>query len=112
MVFGDYELISTKRTNHERRNMNVFRRRYFNALGGWNTVYTTTLFAAAGYSFGNVAATELVPAVSSVTTKSGFLRYFSRAGVWVIVPAFLGYATGVGVFGDINEVRRLGVLSR
>ena len=48
MVFGDYELIHTKRVNRERMGTNVYLNRYFKALGGFNTLY----FATVSFSLG------------------------------------------------------------
>jgi hypothetical protein len=56
-----------------------------------------------------VTASELVPTTHAVTSKGGFLKYFSRAGVWVVVPAVVGYGIGIAVFGDVDELRKLGV---
>ena len=49
MVFQDYELIHTKRVNRERLGTNPFFSRYFNALGGWSTLYFTVFSGFAGH---------------------------------------------------------------
>lgn len=54
MVFQDYELIHTKRVNRERLGTNPYTKRYFNALGGWNTLFVTALSGLAGYQVRNV----------------------------------------------------------
>jgi hypothetical protein len=107
MVFEDYELIQTKRVNHDRRATNVFRKRLFNTAGGWSTVYTTAVFGAIGYSFGGITVSELVPTKAALTSRGGFLKYFSRAGVWVITPLLAGYIVGISIYGKPLEAKRL-----
>ena len=49
MVFQDYELIHTKRVNRERVSTNILSKRFFTALGGWNSWYFALAFGATGY---------------------------------------------------------------
>lgn len=49
MVFQDYELIHTKRVNRERLSTNIYHKRVFNALGGWNSLYFAAIAGATGY---------------------------------------------------------------
>lgn len=100
MVFQDYELIMTKRVNHERKTIKPFSKRHFNAAGGWNSVYLGVLFGAIGAQRGTISACEVVPS-SQILSRSGTLRYISRAGLWVIAPAIVGYSIGGVLFGDV-----------
>ena len=54
MVFQDYELIHTKRVNRERLSTNIYNKRYFNALGGFNTLFLALSFGATGYQLKSV----------------------------------------------------------
>ena len=54
MVFQDYELIHTKRVNRERISTNILSKRFFNALGGWNSYYFAAAFGATGYQLRSV----------------------------------------------------------
>jgi len=49
MAFQDYELIHTKRVNRERQRVDIYRQRYFIALGGWNTLFYLAAFGGAGH---------------------------------------------------------------
>ncbi len=49
MAFQDYELIHTKRVNRIRQSQNIFNQRYFNAMGGWTTLYFLGICGAAGH---------------------------------------------------------------
>ena len=57
MVFQDYELIHTKRVNRQRIGSDIYFHRYFNAFGGWNSVFFVAISAIAGHQlragFGN-----------------------------------------------------------
>ena len=108
MVFQDYELIHTKRVNRERSGMNVFSTRRHHAQGGLNTIFFATIFGTVGYHLGNITPSEVLPS-KNVLSKPGFLAYAKRAGKWVIVPAFIGYGTGVAIFGDMNELKKFGM---
>lgn len=54
MVFQDYELIHTKRVNRVRHSTDVYYKRVFNALGGWNTAFFAASFGAAGYQLRSI----------------------------------------------------------
>ena len=54
MAFQDYELIHTKRVNRIRSGTDIYRQRYFNALGGWSTLFFLTSFGAAGHQLKQV----------------------------------------------------------
>lgn len=89
MAFQDYELIHTKRVVRERRGTNIYNRRVFNALGGWNTFYFTAFLAASGYHLKSACASS------------------RHVCWWIAVPAVLGYGLGVHLFGNPNELHRL-----
>lgn len=48
MAFGDYELIHTKRVNRDRQGRNVYRRRVFEAMGGYTALWFGFSFALIG----------------------------------------------------------------
>jgi hypothetical protein len=49
MAFQDYELIHTKRVNRNRIGTDIFRSRYFNAFGSWNSVFFVASAGIAGH---------------------------------------------------------------
>ena len=50
MAFHDYELIHTKRVVRERRGTNLYRRRRWEAQGGYASWYFAAALGGAGYS--------------------------------------------------------------
>ena len=84
MVYQDYELIPSKRVNHQRRGtFSIFFNRVFNAAGGYSSVY-----------FGSV----LAYAYMAKLAPGGPSRYMLGA------PVFLGgFVAGTFLFGESKE---------
>ena len=85
MVYQDYELIPSKRVNHQRRGtFSIFFNRLFNAAGGYSSVY-----------FGSVLAYAYMLKLGS---HHGASRYMLGA------PVFLGgFVAGTFLFGESKE---------
>ena len=54
MAFSDYELIHTKRVNRQRKGTNIYSQRFFNSMGGWNTLFFAGSLGFAGYQLRQV----------------------------------------------------------
>ena len=89
MVFQDYELIHTKRVNRERHGTNIYNKRLFNAIGGWNTLYFAAALGATGYQLKSACASQ------------------RHVLLWMAVPALVGYGLGIHLFGNPNEAYRM-----
>jgi hypothetical protein len=106
MVWQDYELVHTKRVNRERVGTDPFKYRLFQAAGGYATWYHSFLFAAVGYYLGGISKQELIP-TKEFLTKAGALKYASRAGLWVLLPMYLGRKYGMSINGNPSEFYNL-----
>jgi hypothetical protein len=84
MVYQDYELIPSKRVNHQRRGtFSIFFNRVFNAAGGYSSVY-----------FGSVVAYAYMLKIA----QGPFNKYLIGAPVFAT-----GFVAGTFLFGDSKE---------
>ena len=56
--------------------------------------------------YGNVNRYELIP-TREFLHWNGMKAYMKRGGLYVILPALVGWSVGVRVFGDPKEVSNL-----
>uniref|UniRef100_A0A7S3MUG2 Uncharacterized protein n=1 Tax=Strombidium inclinatum TaxID=197538 RepID=A0A7S3MUG2_9SPIT len=92
MVFQDYELISTKRVNAQRRGSYVFFNHMFNATGGYNTLFFGGIF---GYAF-----------ISRLTMAGTVLPAVTKYAM-ALPTAVIGLCVGTLAFGDFKETLHL-----
>lgn len=102
MVYGDYELINTKRVNRERKSRNPWQRRFNEARGGLGTAFFTLTGASVAYSFSGLRLMEVVPN-RAFFSKPGFSAYMKSTGVKVLLPTYFAYNLGILLFGDYQE---------
>lgn len=107
MVFQDYELIQTKRVNHNRRGIDPYGSRVRHALGGLNTAFTAAVAGGLAYSLSNLGKGEIIP-TRSFLSRAGFIRYAGRAGIQFVLPVLVGYGIGIAAFGNVEEIKTLG----
>ena len=99
MVFQDYELISTKRVNNNRRGQNIFLNRLFNAGGGYSSVYFGSVFSYAYLlkTYMNVETSLSVNMANPIIAR-GFGKYLATAPVFLV-----GFCAGTFLVGDSKE---------
>lgn len=93
MVYGDYELIHTKRVNRIRKSRNPLSYRIWEAQGGYSGYFYGITGAAAAYSFGNLKPTDLVP-TREILSRPGFRAYLGNAGLRFFLPSLFAYMFG------------------
>ena len=104
MVYNDFELIPSKRVNALRQfGFSPYKRRFFDAMGGFNTIYLATFCGLAAKTFNMTSSVALVKPVMSASGVRSFTRNVFTAGG----PALLGVAFGVSMFGSPSEVKNL-----
>ena len=106
MVFGDYELIHTKRVNRERSGRDVFKHRYFEARGGYTPYYFGLVSALIVQQLSGTSLKTLIPS-RSLLTRAGINQYLKVAGLFILFPYFNGFAIGFCFAGDLNECKKL-----
>lgn len=105
-------MIHTKRVNRIRSSMgDVYNQRLWHAKGGYASIYFGALGGAAGYYLSGLTPCEVLPS-REVLSRAGLSSYLRRAGLWVLVPAVLGYYQGIAIFGDSQEYARLIAFSK
>lgn len=105
MVFGDHELIHTKRVNRQRMHRDAFKYRMFEATGGYTGYYFGFAFAGISYVLSGVPLCSIVPN-KTFLTKAGFRQYMKVGGLYLVLPFMIGKGLGY-VAGDIDERKHL-----
>eukprot|EP00347_Sterkiella_histriomuscorum_P010954 403374299 len=106
MVFGDYELIHTKRVNRERSGRDVFKHRYFEARGGYTPYYFGAVSALIVQQLSGTSLKTLIPS-RSLLTRAGINQYLKVAGLFILFPYFNGFCIGFCFAGDLKECKKL-----
>ena len=107
MVFGDYELIHTKRVNRERTGSDPLSNRKFRAAGGYVSLYTALSLGLISQKLSGVPLCSLIPS-KDILSRAGFRNYLGTPGKYIILPALIGYYIGIDTAGDLNEYSNLG----
>ena len=88
MVYQDYELIMTKRVNHDRKAVNPYKRRVFLAGGSYYPFYYAAVAGAGSWQY---------------------LKHVQKPVAWCLLPAFCAWGIANNLFGDMTEAKKLAV---
>lgn len=110
MVFGDYELIHTKRVNKKRTGSDPLSNRQFQAAGGFVSIYLALSLGLISSKLTSTPLYTLIP--SKEITRAGLRQYLTVPGKLILLPALLGYTMGIITAGDPFEYSNLSLNSR
>lgn len=105
-MYGDYELVLTKRVKRNRFYTNVYMQRRFEAEGGYNTLFFTALFGYCGHKLARVSESA-VALPNAMPMSAPYMKVFARNAAVLAGPTFVGFMLGRIAFGNREERKNL-----